>query len=58
MTGQAPKSNNMADINHSIRQTGQTTQSTKGSGITSSEISLTDLDMPSGATEMPTIDLP
>lgn len=58
VTGQAPKSNNMSDINNAIRSTGQMSQATKGSGITSSEISLTDLDMPSGALEMPTIDLP
>ena len=58
VTGQAPTPNNMSAVNESIRLSNPTSQTQKSSGISSSEISLDDLDMPGTTMDMPSIDLP
>jgi hypothetical protein len=62
VTGQAPATNNMADVQAATHSSNPTSTQTPSSGITSEEISLDDLNTGSspqmGSSDMPSIDLP
>jgi len=59
VTGQAPAPNNMSAVSESIQQSNPTPQTeAPSSGITSTEISLDNLNTDQSSSEMPSIDLP
>lgn len=58
VTGQAPAPVNMSAVNEAVQGSNPTPQTEAGSGITSQEISLDNLNTDQSSTEMPSIDLP
>jgi len=58
VTGVAPVSNNLSSVNETVQGSNPTPQTESASGITSQEISLDNINLNQGSTEMPSIDLP